>query len=81
MKQYRVFYRRASADKWGTLEPGVHTNLYDVPPVHAALEAIRQFPVIEAVVVRHEDALLNIVVFDQEAHAPNAIILNPGESS
>lgn len=79
MKQYRVMYRRAGSEKWGTLEPGVHAALYDVPPVHAALAAIRQFPVLKGVVVEHDDALVNIIVFDQEAHAPNAFILEPGD--
>jgi hypothetical protein len=78
MKQYRIFYRRAGAEKWGNLQPAVHAGLYDVPPVHAALAAIRQHPEIEAVCVRNDDALLNIVVSDQEALAPNAFILETG---
>jgi hypothetical protein len=68
MKQYRIFYRRAGAEKWGNLQPAVH----------AALAAIRQHPEIEAVCVRNDDALLNIVVSDQEALAPNAFILETG---
>jgi hypothetical protein len=77
MKQYRVFYRRAGSEKWGTLEPGLHAGLYDVPPVNAALEAMRTNPSFEAIAVRHEDAQFNIIVFEQEAHAPKSFILNP----
>lgn len=78
MKQYRVYYRRAGAEKWGTLEPGVHSGLYDVPPVQKAVAIVREHPEIEAVCVRHEDALFNIVVFDQEAIAPKSFPLEPG---
>jgi hypothetical protein len=80
MKQYRVYYRRAGSEKWGTLEPHVNAGLYDVPPVHAALAAIRANPAFEAVAVRHEDAQLNIIVFEQEALAPKSFTLNPEQS-
>lgn len=75
MKQYRIFYRRNGADKWGTLDPGVHASLYEVPPVQSAVDVLRTHPAIEAVCVRHEDAILNVVVFDQPALAPQAFVL------
>ena len=75
-KQYRVFYKRANAEQWGTLEPAIHKGLYDVPPVTEAIQVLRDHPVVQAVVVAHEDALFNVVAFDQEAIAPKAFILN-----
>jgi hypothetical protein len=76
-KQYRVFYKRANAQSWGTLEPDLHKALYNVPPVTEAIQVLRDHPVVQAVVVGHEDALFNLVAFDQEAIAPKSFILNP----
>jgi hypothetical protein len=76
-KQYRVFYKRANAPKFGVLEPGIHKALYDVPPVAEAIQVLRDHPVVQALVVSHDDALFNIVAFDQEAVAAQAFILNP----
>jgi len=76
-KQYRVFYKRANAQQWGALEPVLHKALYDVLPVTEAIQVLRDHPVVQAVVVAHEDALFNVVAFEQEAVAPKAFILNP----
>lgn len=76
-KQYRVFYKRANAANFGVLEPALHKGLYDVPEVTEAVQVLRDHPVIQGVVVAHQDALFNIVAFDQDAIAPKAFILNP----
>ena len=73
-KQYRIFYKRAGSQNWGTLEPHVNAALYENPAVEEALAVLRERPVIEAVVVRHEDALFNLVAFEQEAIAPKAFV-------
>jgi hypothetical protein len=77
MKQYRVFYKRAQAPNFGVLEPGLHKALYDVPPVAEAIQVLRDHPVVQALVVAQDDALFNIVAFDQDALAPKAFLLNP----
>lgn len=74
MQQYRILYRRQGSEKWASLEPGVHATLYAVPAVESGIELIRR-PEIEAVCVRHEGDLFNIIRFDQEGLAPNAFPL------
>lgn len=79
-KQYRVFYKRANAPKFGVLDPALNKALYDVPPVTEAIRVLRDHPVIQAVVVAHEDALFNVVTFEQEALAPQSFLLNPEQA-
>jgi len=76
-KQYRVFYKRANSPKFGVLDPVLNKALYDVPPVTEAVQVLRDHPVIQGVVVAHEDALFNVIAFEQEAISPQAFILNP----
>jgi len=78
-KQYRVFYKRAKAPNFGVLNPDLNKALYDVPPVTEAIQVLRDHPIIQAVVVAHEDALFNVVTFEQEALAPQSFILYPSE--
>lgn len=81
IQQYRVFYKRGKAPNWGVLEQGLHANLYDVPEVAQGVQVLRDNPVVEAVVVRREDALFNLVRFEQDAIAPKAFILNPAPAA
>jgi hypothetical protein len=81
MKQYRVFYRRAGSQNWGTLQPHVHAGLYDNPAVHKAVELIRANPEIGAIAISHDDGLFNVVAFEQEAEAPNSFPLFPPEAA
>lgn len=75
MRQYRVYFRSPTADRWATLEPGVHVGVYDNPTVNGAIQVIRDQPAIEAVCCRHDGSLFNIVAFEQEARAPQSFIL------
>jgi len=64
--QYRVFFKSINAgprDKFSLAEPGVHKTLFERPVVLAALELIRANPMLEAVVVRDDLGLFNIVTF------------------
>lgn len=70
MRQYLIFYKRLGGDNFVKLEPIAHIGLYDRPEVNAAIEHIRLTPCVEAMTVRIEDELFNIVAFVQDAHAP-----------
>jgi hypothetical protein len=80
-KQYRVFYKRLNTPSFAALEPGVHAQLYDVPEVQGAVQILRDHPEVQAVVVRREDALFNVVSFEQDAMAPKSFLLNPAPAA
>jgi hypothetical protein len=76
--QYRVYFKSVNAgpkDKFTLAEPGVHRPLFERPVVLAALELIRANPFFEAVVVRDELGLYNIVTFANTIIDPFAELL------
>jgi hypothetical protein len=73
MRQYFVFYRRGGQDqKWGKLTPFVHLGLYDRREIRQAVTFMRENPSVEGVAIRLGDESFNLVVFTQEATAPQA---------
>jgi hypothetical protein len=73
IRQYKILYKRGLHD-WATLEPGVHTALYELPVVAAGVETLRANPAFVGLVVSFEGALFNLVSFTQPAIAPQAFI-------
>lgn len=61
MRKYVILYRRGTG-KWGRLTPDVHQGFYDQPAIVAAVDFLRANPNAEAVAVRLEDELFNVVV-------------------
>jgi len=74
VRQYHIFYKRGPG-KWATLEPFVNANLYDRPEVYDGIRVLRETPVFEAICIRLNDELFNVVTFEQEAIAPKAFTL------
>lgn len=77
-RQYKLFYKRLGAEKFGQLQPGVHATLYDKPEIGKAIETIRTNPEFEGISVRLGNEHFNVIAFEQEAIAPLSFIL-PGE--
>jgi hypothetical protein len=71
MRQYQIIYHRLGG-KAAKLEPHVHAGLYDRPEVQAAVEHLRVNPHIDGLAMLLDGNRFNIMVFDQEAEAPNS---------
>lgn len=81
IRQYRLFYKRPGAtESFVPLTPGAHKSIYEVAPVQKAIQLIREHEFLEAVAVKHNGGIFNIVTFEQEAIAPNAFLLHPVEA-
>ncbi len=85
MRQYYVLYKRGPAPKYAKLHPGRDAALYDREEVRRAVDFLGHHLFVEAVAVRIEDEMFNIVSFTQEAEAPQSFPLpaigsgQPGE--
>jgi hypothetical protein len=81
--QYRLYFKSADAgpkDQFKLAEPGVHRPLFQRPVVVAAIHVIRSNPMLEAVTVRDDLGLYNIVTFAKTMLDPFAELLVPPET-
>ena len=72
MRQYAIFYKRGTGGEFGRLKPNENPKLIDHEEISTAVEAMRQQPCVEGLMLRLDDEVFNIVSFTQEAIAPNA---------
>lgn len=79
-RQYQILRKKEGSRGWATLEPGAHKFVYDKPEIDRAVSIMGQNPSIEAVCVRVDGVLFNIVSFRQQAVAPNAFVFPTFES-
>lgn len=80
--QYRVYFKSVNAgpkDGFTLAEPGVHKQLFERPVVLNAVQLIRDNPILEAVTVRDDLGLYNIVTFAKTILDPFAYVLHPAE--
>ena len=73
MRQYAMFYKRGTGE-FSRVNQADHAKLIDHDEVREAVEVLRDKPYFEAMCVRLDDELFNIVTFTQEAIAPNAFV-------
>lgn len=75
MRQYYVLYKRGPGGTFAHLKPGRDNALYERAEVHTAVETLALHPFMEAIALRIEDEMYNIITFVQDAEAPNSFPL------